>query len=155
MKITFKSLDNLKTLVETKNSVSNPGTWEKTIKLGEGFNEDIMWFIEQIAGKEFECSNYEVTGGGKIMEFFTIQNNQIGKDGGFNTNSVYGEFKVSKEWLNSVDYGDKKYWTCINCGFTIVPEEKYPFDIKKTFNDVGIDNCACPYCFTKTLKAVN
>jgi len=155
MKITFKSLDDLKALATAKNSVSNPGTWEKTIKLGEGFDKDIEWFLEQIAGKEFECCGYEVSGGGKIMEFFTIQTGQIGKDGGFNTNSVFREFKVSKDWLDSVDYDGKKYISCINCGFTVVPEEKYPFDIKKTFGDLGVENAACPYCFTKTLKEIN
>ena len=155
MKVTFKSYEDLKALAQASNNLPTPSQWDKTIKIGEGFDENIDWFLKQIAGKTFECSGYEVSGGGKIMEFFTIQTAAVGQDGGFNTNSVFGEFKVSKEWLDNVDYEGKTYWTCINCGFTVTPDEKYPFDIKKTFGDIGVDDCACPYCFTKTMKAVN
>ncbi len=155
MKVTFKSYDDLKALAEKSNNLPTPSKWDKTIFVGKGFDQDIDWFLKQIAGKEFECQGYEVSGGGKIMEFFTIQNSIVGEDGGFNTNSVFGEFKVSKEWLDKVDYEDKTYWACVNCGFTIQPQDKYPFDIKKSYEEIGVNNCACPLCFTKTFKEVN
>ena len=155
MKITFKDYDTLKALALDSHSLPTPSQWDKTIKVGDGFDRDIDWFIKQIAGKEFECAGYEISGGGRITEFFTIQTDQIGLDGGENTNSVFREFKVGRDWLDSVDYEGKTYWTCINCGFTITPDEKYPFDIKKSFGDLGTDKCACPLCFTKTMKVVN
>jgi len=140
MKITFKDYDTLVTLAKE-----------------EGYNvdRDFDWFLKEIAGKTFACSDYKVSGGGKIQEFFSIETSAVAQDGGFNTNVVFGDFSVPKTWLENVDYEGKTYWACINCGMIITPDQKYPFDIKKTYGDLGVENCVCPGCFTKTFKVVN
>jgi len=158
MKITFKSYEDLKALTTQTDSVKEPSIWDGLINFPEHLDEDFDWFLHQIADKEFEVENYEISGGGRIEEMFTIQTSNIGTDGGENTNSVKGFFKFTKPWIDTTktDYDGKKYWACVNCGFTVQPTvERYPFDIKKKYADIGVDNCTCPLCFTKTFKEVN
>jgi len=142
MKITFKSYDDLKALVQED---------------GKELDKDFDWFLTQIADKTFPCQNYEVSGGGKIKEFFSINTSEVAHDGGtgISTIAAFEHFKCSKEWLDNVDYEGKKYWACINCGFTVEPTQKYEFIPNKTYEEIGINNCICPLCMTKTLKEVN
>ena len=141
MTITLKSYEDLKNLI-TDNGA-------KTI------SPDMDWFIKEFGGKTVEAQGYDISGGGKIDEFFSIGTSTIGQDGGFNTNTVFEHIKVPKTWLDNVDYDGKTYYACIACGFTVTDDQRTAFEPKKTYAEIGVDNCVCPLCFTKTFKKVN
>ena len=143
MKITLKSYDDLKNLI-TDNG-------EKTI------SNEMDWFIKEFADKTLTVRNYDVAGGGKITEFFSISTNSVGEDGGFNTNTVFEHIKVPKSWItdDGVDYEGINYYACLACGFTVTDNQRTSFNPKKTYAEIGVDDCVCPLCFTKTFKKVN
>jgi len=82
MTITLKSYEDLKNLI-TDNGA-------KTI------SPDMDWFIKEFGGKTVEAQGYDISGGGKIAEFFSIGTSNVGEDGGFNTNTVFEHIKVPK-----------------------------------------------------------
>jgi hypothetical protein len=140
MKVTFKSYDELK---------------EYYTEDGKTLDNGFDWFLQQIGGKTVAVQTYKISGGGSKKEMFTIDTASVGTDGGFNTNTVFEHFEFPKDILDSVDYEGKTYYTCIQCGFTVQDTQRTMFYPSKTYADLGVENCVCPLCFTKSFHQVN
>ena len=153
MKVTFKSYDDIKNLMTDSKSVKTKATWDKTTYLGGGFDKDLDAFLKTIAGKTFEIEDYQIIGNGDIT--FKIQTCNVGEDGGFNTNTPFGDFNFTKAFVDSIDEIPEGMWFCRICGMTVDSnKELYPFDPKNTYAEFGIDKVVCPACFTKTYNEV-
>ena len=153
MKVTFKSYDDLKALLIDSKSVKTKAQWDKTIYLGKGFDKDFDAFLKVIAGNTYDVQDYEVMGNGEVI--FRLQTSVVGEDGGFNTNYPFGDFCFTKDFVSSIDEAPQEMWFCRICGMIIDSnKELYPYDPKKTYAEIGIKNCACPACFTKTFNEV-
>lgn len=154
MKITFKSYEDLKKIMTDSKSVHTKGTWDRTIYLGGGYDENMDQFLKKIGSNTFKIENYEVlpVEGNVIMR---IQTDKIGEDGGFNTNYPFDDFGFTVDFIDTDKTENApEAWFCRNCGMIVDPKQKYPFEPKRTYKEIGLPNAVCPGCFTKTFTEV-
>ena len=130
MKVTFKSYDDLRALC------------------GENIEVDFDRLLKNtLADKTYLATELIVNG---ESQSFVVQLP--------NGNVAWGgKFTCDKDWFKDVDYGDNKdLWRCGLCDFTVNPKERYHFgSFNETYESVGIENCACPLCFTYSMRKVN
>ncbi len=80
--------------------------------------------------KEYKTNDFYVIDGKK---YFKISTAEVGKDGGFNTNSSFEHFAFTDEACENIDFEGEKYWVCGNCKTIVNPDkQKDQFKVKFT-----------------------
>jgi rubredoxin len=160
MKVTFKTYDEMKDILENKSSVTTSypeAKWDKTIYIKDGYDNSLDTILKNIAEKEYKVTDFQliiINGQKRLIGRIALNN--------FNSNvnpsiawGVTQYFDFTDELCSNVDFEGEEYYVCRICGLQLDPESKNPFDFKSKFKDMNTEDIVCPACFTQSFDKIS